>query len=79
MNWEEGEPLATSQSVASGEQPFVESEELGRLIARGSERGYLTFEEIAGTLEEVEVTKEQVSDLHAHLVEHGVDVIAATA
>jgi len=61
---------------SSGEQPLAEAEELRGLIARGRERGYLTFEEIAATLEEVEVTKEQVSGLHAHLVEHGVDVIA---
>jgi RNA polymerase primary sigma factor len=60
----------------SGGQPFAESEELRGLIALGRERGYLTFEEISGTLEEVEVTKEQVASLHAHLVEHGVEVIA---
>jgi len=60
----------------SGGQPFAESEELRGLIALGRERGYLTFEQIAATLEEVEVTKEQVSSLHSHLVEHGVDVIA---
>ena len=40
------------------------------------ERGYLTFEQISSTLEEVEITKEQVTQLHAHLVEHGIDVIA---
>jgi RNA polymerase primary sigma factor len=60
----------------SGEQPFAESDELRGLIALGRERGYLTFEQIASTLEEVEVTKEQVTSLHSHLVEHGVDVIA---
>jgi RNA polymerase primary sigma factor len=58
-------------------QPLEGSEELSGLIAKGTERGYLTFEEIASTLEEVEVTKEQVSELHTHLVEQGVDVIAA--
>ena len=52
------------------DQPFAEPEELRGLIALGRERGYLTFEQIATTLEEVEVTKEQVSGLHAHLVEH---------
>src|SRR5262249_22969987 len=46
------------------------------LIVLGRERGYLTFEQIAATLEEVEVTKEQVSGLHAHLVENGVEVIS---
>ena len=52
-------------------QPFTELEELRGLIVLGRERGYLTFEQIAATLEEVEITKEQVSGLHAHLVEHG--------
>jgi len=56
--------------------PIAEIEELRGLVALGRERGYLTFEQIAATLEEVEITKEQVSGLHAHLVEHGVDVIA---
>jgi RNA polymerase primary sigma factor len=56
--------------------PFADSEELRGLIALGRERGYLTFEQIATTLEEVEVTKEQVSSLHAHLVEHGVEVVS---
>jgi RNA polymerase primary sigma factor len=65
------------QAVVAEESPFGESEELRGLLAQGSERGYLTFEEIAATLEEVEVTKEQVSELHSRLVEQGVDVIAA--
>jgi RNA polymerase primary sigma factor len=60
----------------SGEQPFAESEELRGLIALGRERGFLTFEQISSTLEEVEVTKEQVTDLHAHLIEHGVELVA---
>jgi RNA polymerase primary sigma factor len=60
----------------SDEQPFAEPEELRGLIALGRERGYLTFEQIASTLEEVEVTKEQISGLHAHLVEQGVEVLA---
>ena len=78
------------QAVEADEDPTVlrpeggatremgpESDELRGLIAQGTERGYLTFEEIASTLEEVEVTKEQVSELHGYLVEQGVDVIAA--
>ena len=73
------EPLETvpqGLNQDSAEQPFEGSEELRGLIVLGRERGYLTFEQIAATLEEVEVTKEQVSALHAHLVEHGVEVIA---
>ena len=60
----------------SDDQPFAEPEELRGLIALGRERGYLTFEQISGTLEEAEVTKEQISGLHAHLLELGVEVIA---
>ena len=59
------------------EAPFHEDDELGKLVAEGRERGYLTFEEIAGCLEEVEITKEQVRDLHIHLVESGIDIVAA--
>jgi RNA polymerase primary sigma factor len=73
------EPLETvpqGLDQDSDGQPFTEPEELRGLIALGRERGYLTFEQIAGTLEEVEVTKEQISGLHAHLVEQGVEVIA---
>ncbi len=70
--------MASIREAAVAEaQPLEGSEELSGLIAKGTERGYLTFEEIASTLEEVEVTKEQVSELHTHLVEQGVDVVAA--
>jgi len=74
------EPLESVAEVVERDQeasPIAEIEELQGLIAQGRERGYLTFEEITSTLEEVEITKEQVSQLHAHLVEHGIDVIAA--
>jgi RNA polymerase primary sigma factor len=57
--------------------PFLESEELRSLVADGRERGYLTFEEIAACLEEVEVTKEQVRDLHTHLIEGGIEIVSA--
>jgi RNA polymerase primary sigma factor len=74
----------TSQARANGdgpgfegELPFGDSTDLRSLIAQGRERGYLTFEEIASTLEEVDVNKEQVERLHNYLIEHGVDVIAA--
>ncbi len=65
--------LLTRQPV---EAPFGEIEELRALVAEGKERGYLTFEEIASCLEEVDVTKEQVQELHGHLSEHGVDVVS---
>jgi len=73
------EPLESTAEVVERDEeanPIGEIEELQGLIAKGRERGYLTFEEISSTLEEVEITKEQVSQLHAHLVEHGIDVVA---
>jgi RNA polymerase primary sigma factor len=56
--------------------PFLEVEELRNLVSEGRERGYLTYEQIASCLEEVEVTKEQVRSLHEHLLETGVDVVS---
>ncbi|HKN93026.1 MAG TPA: sigma-70 family RNA polymerase sigma factor [Thermoleophilaceae bacterium] len=61
--------------AAEVDTPFADIEELATLVAEGRERGYLTFEEIATCLEEVEVTKEQLQELHSHLEEHGVDVL----
>src|SRR5215210_9085274 len=58
------------------ETPFPEIEELRTLLAEGRERGFLTFDEIAACLEEVEVTKEQVRSLHVHLVDAGVEIVA---
>ena len=69
---EEIEPLGTAQPETS----LAETEELKGLISLGRDQGYLTFEQIAATLEEVDVSKEQVSQLHSHLIEYGVDVIA---
>jgi RNA polymerase primary sigma factor len=55
--------------------PIVETDELRPLIAEGHERGFLTFEQIATCLEEVEVTKEQLEELHSYLDEQGIDVV----
>jgi RNA polymerase primary sigma factor len=84
---EKGEALLTDgegrqAAVSAGEQleqpteqTVQDSDELRALVSEGREQGYLTFEHIAKTLEEVEVTKEQVRGLHAYLIDHGVDVI----
>ncbi|MDQ6842230.1 MAG: RNA polymerase sigma factor region1.1 domain-containing protein, partial [Actinomycetota bacterium] len=46
--------------LLTDEPPITELEELRSLIAEGQERGFLSFEQVARCLEEVEVTKEQV-------------------
>ena len=63
--------------LLSDETPIVELDELRPLIASGQERGFLTFAEIEACLEEVEVTKEQVQELHAYLDEQGIVVVGA--
>jgi RNA polymerase primary sigma factor len=52
-------------------------EELRSLIIDGQERGFLTFDDISAALEEVEVTKEQLQELHLYLSEQGIDVVGA--
>ena len=67
---------ATLLVEVGDEAPFLEVEEVRGLVAEGKERGYLTFEEITATFEAVELTKEQILELHAHLQENGVEIVA---
>jgi RNA polymerase primary sigma factor len=70
--------LSTKTEVLlADEAPIFEMEELRGLIAEGQEKGLLTFEQIATCLEEVEVTKEQVGELHSYLLDQGIDVVGA--
>jgi len=73
----EEESLSETEVLLADEAPIHQLDELRGLIAEGQEKGSLTFEQIAGCLEEVEVTKEQVSELHAHLVEQGIAIVGA--
>jgi RNA polymerase primary sigma factor len=66
-----------TEALLADDASIIEIDELRPLIAEGQERGYLTFEQITSALEEVEVTKEQVSELHAYLEEQGIDVVGA--
>ena len=66
-----------TEALLEGEPAITEIDELRPLIAEGQERGFLTFEQIASCLEEVEVTKEQVIELHAFLEGEGVDIVGA--
>ncbi len=57
------------------ETPVAELDEFRTLILEGQERGFLTFAEIEACLEEAEVTKEQVQELHTFLDDAGIDVV----
>jgi RNA polymerase primary sigma factor len=67
-----GVALLTDASEVS----LLEIEEVRALVIEGRERGYLTFEEISATFEEVELAKEQIAEFHAHLQESGVEIVA---
>jgi RNA polymerase primary sigma factor len=68
--------LGTKTEVLLAEEVSItEIDELRPLIAEGQERGFLTFAQIASSLEEIEITKEQVSELHAYLEDQGIDVV----
>ena len=74
-----GGPAAEDEQggVTPGESPpFGDVEELNTLVAVGRDKGFLTFSQISATLAEVEVTEEQVRELHAHLGDNGIDLIA---
>ena len=73
MSEKQGQALLSGQPDG---MPLPEVEELGSLLSDGLERGVLTFEEIASCLEEVEVTKEQLSELHSYLAEQGIEVVS---
>jgi len=52
-----------------------EVEELQKLVQQGTERGFLTYDEIVNGLEDVELSKEQVEDFYTYLIDHGVELV----
>ncbi len=50
-------------------------EELQKLVLDGQEKGFLTYDEIATGLEDVELTKEQIEDLYTYLIDHSIDLV----
>lgn len=60
-----------------GKKKELEELKLGRvkqLIARGKEKGFLTAEEIADFLQDVELTTEQIENIYAKLTDMGIEV-----
>jgi RNA polymerase primary sigma factor len=50
-------------------------EELHRLTEQGLEKGFLTYDEIVAGLDDVELTKEQVEDFYAYLIDHSIELV----
>ena len=52
-----------------------DTEELRRLVADGLEKGFLSYDEIAAALEDVELTREQSEDFYTYLVERSIELV----
>src|SRR3954463_7772369 len=50
-------------------------DELKALGTEGQEKGYLTFDEVAAALEEIELTKEQLEDFYTYLLDHNIELL----
>ena len=50
-------------------------EELHRLVQQGQEKGFLTYDEIASGLEDVELAKDQIEDFYTYLIDHSVELV----
>jgi RNA polymerase primary sigma factor len=50
-------------------------EELHKLVQDGTEKGFLTYDEIVAGLEEVDLTKEQVEDFYTYLIDHSIELM----
>jgi RNA polymerase primary sigma factor len=50
-------------------------EELQKLVLDGQEKGFLTYDEIASGLEDVELGKEQIEDFYTYLIDHSIDLV----
>jgi RNA polymerase primary sigma factor len=61
--------------VLTVEIALPEVEEVQKLVSEGQEKGYLSYDEIATALDDVELTKEQVEDFYTYLVEHNVELV----
>jgi RNA polymerase primary sigma factor len=59
-----------------GEGSLAEADELRPTLELGRERGYVTFDELARSLEDVDVTKEQLRDLRAYLADQAIDLLS---
>jgi RNA polymerase primary sigma factor len=56
---------------------LADIEELRTLVQEGHDKGYLTYDEVAATLEEVELTKEQLEDFYTYLLDHNIELLDA--
>jgi RNA polymerase primary sigma factor len=50
-------------------------EELHKLVQDGTNKGFLTYDEIVAGLEDVDLTKEQIEDFYTFLIDHSIELV----
>jgi RNA polymerase primary sigma factor len=50
-------------------------EELHKLVDKGQEKGFLSYDEIVSGLEDVELTKDQIEDFYTYLIDHSIELV----
>jgi RNA polymerase primary sigma factor len=72
----ESDVLGDVAAQLLAEMPFAEIDELRNVVAEARDRGYVTPEELAGPLEDVDASREQIVELHQYLTENGIDILS---
>ena len=60
--------------MLSVEIALPDVEELHKLVEQGQEKGFLTYDEIVNSLEDVELTKEQLEDFTTYVIDHSIEL-----
>jgi RNA polymerase primary sigma factor len=63
------------RSMLTVDISLPEVEELQKLVQEGQEKGFLTYDEIVKTLDDVELTKEQIEDFYTYLIDHSIELM----
>jgi RNA polymerase primary sigma factor len=61
--------------MLSVETALPDVEELHKLVEQGQEKGFLTYDEIVKSLEDVDLTKEQLEDFTTYLIDHSIELV----
>ena len=67
---ERRKPYPCCQSIS----PSQRSRSFNASSSRDSRKGFLTYDEIVAGLDEVELTKEQIEDFYAYLIDHAIEL-----
>jgi len=62
-------------SLMTEEPSILEVDEVQTLVTEAQERGFVSVNAIAATVEEAEATREQVQELYAYLEDHAIELV----